>query len=151
MGATGTSASSSANIGVSSCASSAGVSIGVSAAASWAAFSAASRAAISSNSFLDLRPRFLGAGFSSTTVAAAVSACCSSCFFASAASASAKRASNEGFFSLAVLLVFVSKFSPSAPLTVYTLSLSFLVIRVRLRLETPPLAAESSAALSRMA
>ena len=116
-----------------------------------AAASAASRAAISSSSFFDLRPRFLGAGFSSIGSSIGASTSCFSCCLASAASASANKESREGFFSLVFFVAFASRFSPSVPLTVYTLLLSFLAIRVRFRLVVPPLAAESSAALSRIA
>ena len=83
-----------------------------------ASASAASRAAISSSSFFDLRPRFLGAGFTSSSSAAAASlaAFCSSSF--ALASASANKSSSEGCFVFLGFVALGSKLSPSAPFTV---------------------------------
>ena len=78
----------------------------------FAAF-AASSAAIASNSFLDLRPRFLGAGFSTSSFTSAFALSAAAC---SAASCSANSESSEGF--LTFLVAFVSRFSASVPLTV---------------------------------
>ena len=109
------------------------------------AASAALAASSAAFSAFVLRPRRLGA--SSTTGASFASASAGS-----SACGSGRSLNSDGVSRTFLRLVFVSRFSPSEPLTVYTLFVSFLVMRVRfLFVVSPPSEAALSAALSIMA
>ena len=96
--------------------------------ASSLALASASAAAMAASSAFDLRPRFLGAGLAVSSSAGASTGASAGC------SGFSGRSLKRGVGSAVGLLFFRSKFSPSLPLTEYTRSVSFLVIRVRLRL-----------------